>query len=277
MLNRLRRKIPRTSLWSVRYSIALISVQALILIGCTTPPPASREVANSTPAPQPVPEGDFFPMRNGSWWAMSQRFSSEGKPDHGEYVPYATASIEAVSVDGDTASASVVSVVRTAVLCPAVVGASCPPYADQTVPVYWIKEKGGNIWQEHQTLPGRHLILRVPSFLGSEVTAPATVSVSGYSEKHISDTTQQATIEPSVSTAMGDFQDCLKLEKTFTVADHFTDPIWKTVSITNSTESTAVWLAKEVGVIKTVYTKTYNDNSKMIVDTSIASYSVQAK
>lgn len=275
MLSRLRRKISHTRLWSVDYSNALILAQALIVIGCTTPPPA-KEVSNAKLVPQAFPEGDYFPLRHGSWWAMSQRYSSHGKPDPGDYVPSGTASIDAVTLDGDVATASVISVTRMAVACPAVVGSSCPPFVDQSIPLYWIKEKSGKVWQQHQTIPGRSLLFLLPRSLGSEVTLPATVSISGYSEKHISDTVQEATLAPLISTALGDFKDCLKLNSTFTVADHFTDPILKAVSVINSTESTAIWLARDIGLVKHVYTKTHNDNTQMVVETSIASYSVSA-
>ena len=260
---------------------ATLSLVAGLLGGCPELSLAGQTLTASpsgeaTPNADSIPKGEYFPLREGSWWAMSQRFTSDDKPDPGEYAPYSTASIEAVILGADGSSASVNAVTRMAVGCPAEVGVSCPAYADKVGHLYWLKEKSGKVWQGLRSFPVRQLLLTIPSALGSEVTMPASVSVEGYSEKRHSDTVQLATIVPSVLTPAGEFKECLKLESTFTVADHHTDPTWNTVNVSNSTESTTTWLAREIGVIRTVYTKTYSAKSQIVVDTVLASYSVPA-
>lgn len=211
---------------------------------------------------QSVPAGDFFPVRKGSWWVMYKR--NPPGPAPGTFAPWSTSSIESVVEGPDGATGSVRYTVRQSVGCVGSVNASCPPYADETISLHLVKDQDGKVWRRLPAgIPLRPpLLFTLPATLGEAVTAPPTISAAS-PESLIGETVQKSTIEPAIWTPVGEFKNCLKLESTVTT----TNP-----ALGIMTERLTFWLAKDVGIVKEIYS-----NSSLVIETALATYSVPPK
>jgi|GEM_PF-5768997 len=256
---------------SVAQGLAISTLTIFLLVACTQGPSAQKEVSTS-PSDETIPAGDYFPLRSGAVWVMDERFKSAYHDwlDSPGSPGVSTASIGIVETAGNDVLAHIESTYRMQVAYVDTAAENRPGYVDKVSSVIYRRKPSGEILLEMASPSVSTPLIHLPSDLGSMQTAPASESSFPALTRHISPTIQTATLESNISVPAGTFSQCLKLEKVTTTREVMRED-GRTI---NSTESVAVWLAREVGIVKTQRSTTYNDNSQLVVESRLATYSV---